>query len=678
MTGFLGSQIVLSSEISGAEAEDYSTITLKNGTVITGYVAGRGGPLTFYSYKPASGDKALVATITGNGTLTLLPSDDGGFKALVHDVSGFQNGTPGIVLFKFDAAGNQIGSAKTIIDVSLNTDSWSSVETSKGYGVTYYDNTSGETGFKAAFFATNGKLLNTFDMDPAITSSDTVRAIELANGNTILSWAEGFTQKTYFQIVKPNGTAVGDKVAINVPTTGGISHFDTEIATNPAGGFAAVWTEPGDPQTLHIQQFTNTGSPKGAEFTFDARVPGARDTLPFGDMKITYLANGAMALAWAGLPTDFGNAYDVFFAVISKTGKVIVGPQLAGQRVSDFQEDVSFTTLRNGDLLLTFRDDGFKNFGYQDSIQAREIIQPDLIWEGNNKANAKVGTDGNDVLLGLGGDDSLDGGKGGDFIKGGTGNDKLFGGKGDDDLQGEGGADQIFGGSGADTLDGAAGSDTLNGGAGDDRMDGDDGNDLVIGGAGADRMNGGEGKDKLNGGGGDDNMDGDAGDDILKGQAGNDFISGGLDNDKLFGGAGGDILHGEGGNDLLKGGGGDDFIFGGDGNDKEFGNAGNDQFHDSLGDDTMNGGGGADVFNFIGVTFGHDVIRDFEFGIDTLDMGQAAIALENANEPAIKMTELANGVRFKIDADNWVLVKGATLSDFQDGDFIIEDPFPIL
>ena len=46
-----------------------------------------------------------------------------------------------------------------------------------------------------------------------------------------------------------------------------------------------------------------------------------------------------------------------------------------------------------------------------------------------------------------------------------------------------------------------------------------------------------------------------------------------------------------------------------------------------------------------------------------------------AGADPIEVTESDAGVRFAVDADNWVLVRGASLSDFGENDLILTDPF---
>src|SRR3954468_5853492 len=122
--------------------------------------------------------------------------------------------------------------------------------------------------------------------------------------------------------------------------------------------------------------------------------------------------------------------------------------------------------------------------------------------------HGKVGSNGNDVVVGT--EDA-------DLIEGKGGADKLDGGAGTDELEGDGSSNQ--------------GSDTLIGGAGDDRLAGRAGNDQVFG-------------DTPDGSGpqGNDERTGGSGRDLLVGGGGSDAIMGAYDGDRIIAGAGNDVV----------------------------------------------------------------------------------------------------------------------------------------
>ena len=163
-------------------------------------------------------------------------------------------------------------------------------------------------------------------------------------------------------------------------------------------------------------------------------------------------------------------------------------------------------------------------------------------------------------------------------------------------LIGNGDRNILYGYQGNDTLIGAYDDDWLNGGANEDELLGNQGNDTLIGGAGNDILKGAIGDDWLNGG---------MGADYLFGHLGNDTLQGGMDTDILHGGSGDDFISANEGNDFLSGGDGNDILIGGGGRD------------------ILKGGAGNDVFVIQDVAEGeHDVIKDFELGVDRLNLSQ--------------------------------------------------------
>ncbi len=197
----------------------------------------------------------------------------------------------------------------------------------------------------------------------------------------------------------------------------------------------------------------------------------------------------------------------------------------------------------------------------------------------------------------------------------------------------------------------------LTGTSGNDRLIGSAGDDILEGGLGRDELFGGKGRDRLDGGGGDDLLNGGAGADVLLGGEGTDTAtyatatvgvtaslnSGGLTNDargdtyasveNLTGSNFGDILEGDAGANVVSGLGGNDFVFGAGGDDVVDGGAGDDVLRGGTGSDRLVGGTGNDVMTgddasqipgfdtfVIGKDLGSDVIKDFQHGIDKIEL----------------------------------------------------------
>lgn len=134
---------------------------------------------------------------------------------------------------------------------------------------------------------------------------------------------------------------------------------------------------------------------------------------------------------------------------------------------------------------------------------------------------------------------------------------------------------------------------------------------------GAGELTGNPGDNRLKGRSGADTLDGGAGDDRLIGNRGHDRLAGGAGEDILRGGHKRDHLLGGNGDDTLKGGGWRDHLEGGAGDDRLVGQRGPDRLDGGTSDDILRGGSGADTFVF---KAGRDVIRDFEAGVDRLEI----------------------------------------------------------
>ena len=213
-------------------------------------------------------------------------------------------------------------------------------------------------------------------------------------------------------------------------------------------------------------------------------------------------------------------------------------------------------------------------------------------------------------------------------------------------------------GSNDDVVDGATGliRGAIQAGAGDDLIKSGIGDDLIEGGAGRDKMYGGAGNDTATyenstasvrvsltsnrGRGGEaagdwlfdiENLIGSDHADSLWGDAVSNQMNGGSGDDRLNGEAGNDFLFGEGGDDTLIGGDGDDILNGG------------------LDRDILWGGEGVDIFEFLdvaesGIGSNRDVIKDFEQGVDLIDL--AAMGATSFSDSGF--TNTAGEVTFKL------------------------------
>ena len=184
------------------------------------------------------------------------------------------------------------------------------------------------------------------------------------------------------------------------------------------------------------------------------------------------------------------------------------------------------------------------------------------------------------------------------------------------------------GGGGEGTIPGViygtTASETLTGTAGDDIFDGGAGADALIGQAGTDTASYASASAAVK-------VDFTAptknlGDALGDSYSSIENITGSAFNDSLNGNSSANTINGGTGNDVISGQGGADILIGGEGNDTLSGNGGNDTLIGGAGNDTLSGGAsGRDWFAYNDRSFGHDIITDFEDGLDLIDFRGATL-----------------------------------------------------
>ena len=302
-------------------------------------------------------------------------------------------------------------------------------------------------------------------------------------------------------------------------------------------------------------------------------------------------------------------------------------------------------------------------------IENEQIQQIDLIGKFDNVENVifnnsdisdyilngRVGSTGQDSIIGNEFSNTMLGKEGSDFIVGGRGNDEIYGGADNDRIYGGLDNDILYGDEGNDRILGEYGNDIIFGGLGDD---------VILGNSGGDRLYGDEGNDRIYAG---------SANDLVRAGDGNDIIFGGTGNDYIFGDDGGDRIYGESGNDRIFAGALHDLVRAGDGNDIIDGGTGNDHLF---------GGAGSDTFVF-DVNSGTDTIHDFEDGSDQIDISSLLASLGYSGSSAVAdgyINFVDNGGNVEIYADStgtgqfdthFATLNGVNSSILSDADFIM-------
>jgi D-alanyl-D-alanine carboxypeptidase len=168
-----------------------------------------------------------------------------------------------------------------------------------------------------------------------------------------------------------------------------------------------------------------------------------------------------------------------------------------------------------------------------------------------------------------------------------------------------------------------------------------------------------------------------------------DFAAAADKDNQMLGLGGNDRLKGGHGDDRVLGGQGNDALWGRDGDDRLAGGAGRDVLTGGLGADTLRGGAGADTFVFRDAAhspiFAGDVIRDFQTGVDDIDLSAMTPDTESGafiwlganaftgTSGEVRLLENAKGTYVRVDMDGDALsdmgfllqdAHGVTASDF--------------
>lgn len=209
----------------------------------------------------------------------------------------------------------------------------------------------------------------------------------------------------------------------------------------------------------------------------------------------------------------------------------------------------------------------------------------------------------------------------------------------DHGFQGTAGSDVIVDSSGDTIANTGKGADLLLLGQGLHFVDTGAGNDVVVSGNENDVFKLGSGDDWLWANGGDDNVRAGSGNDTVLGLDGADKIKGGKGDDDLQGGSGADTVNGGQDNDRIEGG------------------ADNDK---------LTGGTGEDVFVYGGGT-GRDVIRDFEDGLDRIEIDVVGTGLTAFAD--LLLSQQGNNVRVDLSGRDQIIMKNVGIADLSAADF---------
>ena len=187
------------------------------------------------------------------------------------------------------------------------------------------------------------------------------------------------------------------------------------------------------------------------------------------------------------------------------------------------------------------------------------------------------------------------------------------------------------------------------GGAGSEVIIDASGDNVVASGGGADLILLGTGANFVDAG---------AGDDVVITGAAQDVVALGSGNDWLWAGAG---------DDTVRAGSGDDTVLGREGADTIAGGAGRDRIDGGADNDLLFGGDDGDVFVF-GAGSGSDVIRDFQTGLDVIEI-DSATGIGSFNDVLAAASRAGRSTLIELGNGDEILLHGVRMQDLSAADF---------
>lgn len=124
---------------------------------------------------------------------------------------------------------------------------------------------------------------------------------------------------------------------------------------------------------------------------------------------------------------------------------------------------------------------------------------------------------------------------------------------------------------------------------------------------------------------------------------------------KIDGGDGNDLLDGGDGDDILKGGAGDDILIGG------------------MGADMLWGGSGADTFVYNSLAEGGDSLKDFEPGVDKIDLSALGLTAED-----VAVAQSGSNLVLTVNGETFLTLNDFSILDWNADDLILGQPEPVV
>ena len=259
----------------------------------------------------------------------------------------------GVLMQRFDAAGNEIGSEQQVNTQTSNDQFHASVAIDdSGRGVIVWTETDGSSsGVRARLFSSDGTLNGGQIVVDSTSSGDqdnSAVAMDAA-GNFVVVWegnGPGDSSGIFAQRFDSNGLKLGSEFRVNSVTGGG--QGDPSVAMNSSGQFAIVWDDGGG---VHARTYEADGTGgSGSQFNVDGGSSAGEADIGIDDA-------GRAIVVWRETNGIFGKG--VYHRAFDFDGSALTGTATVNSQILNDQTNPSITVDSAGNHIVAWEGAGF-------------------------------------------------------------------------------------------------------------------------------------------------------------------------------------------------------------------------------------------------------------------------------------------------------------------------------
>lgn len=287
---------------------------------------------------------AQAVAIAPNGEYVVVWSSD---QNTGGDGDGF-----GVLMQRFDAAGNKLGGEQQINQTTSNNQYHASVAVdNSGRGVVAWTNDVSGPGVRARLFNADGSFNGgEFTVNTTASGDQDNSAVAMdAAGNFVVVWegnGPGDSSGIFAQRFDANGSKLGSEFRVNSTTSGG--QGDPSVAMNSSGQFVVVWDDGGG---VHARTYEADGTGgSGSQFNVD-------NGSSAGEADVAIDDTGRTFVVWRETNGLFGKG--VYHRAFDFGGSALTGTGTVNSQILGDQTNPSITADSVGNHIVVWEGAGF-------------------------------------------------------------------------------------------------------------------------------------------------------------------------------------------------------------------------------------------------------------------------------------------------------------------------------